>query len=246
VKRTQPVPAVIGTGPAPTTTSANDYLDRWDEYWQAFALTAARKSKDPRCRVGAVIVCDDLILSTGFNGFARQLFDDPKLLADAEEKLRLICHAEQNAIHNAARLGVSLAGATIYVTKFPCLACCNAIIQAGIVRIHTHDTKYWNDDPADQGHTRKKSALRQAKIEVDAPFHPDYAPRAVEARQATAVTGARSDQSAGPIALAAVPPPRRRRAKAGAKPTEKSAEPPGENMNLFPARRAIRGGKSDS
>lgn len=48
-------------------------------------------------------------------------------------------HAEANAIFNAARVGISLNGATIYVTKFPCIMCANAIIQVGIKRLYTLD-----------------------------------------------------------------------------------------------------------
>jgi deoxycytidylate deaminase len=117
---------------------------------------------------------DKVVLSTGFNGFARGVDDADTLLADVPEKLRMICHAEANAIMNAARIGVALEKATIYVTKFPCLSCCNAIIQAGISRIYTHDHRYWGDDPIDKEHFRKPIVLRQAGIQVDAPFHPDF------------------------------------------------------------------------
>jgi len=151
-----------------------DLIDSWDEYNLAIAATVSRKSKDPRCRVGAVIVRDHLVLSTGFNGLARDVHDDPELLNNVSEKLKVICHAEQNAIYNAARLGIGLHGATIYVTKFPCLKCCNAVIQAGITRIYTHDEKFWDDDPDDENHSRKKSLLRQSGIKVEAPYHHDY------------------------------------------------------------------------
>ncbi|MBV8759857.1 MAG: dCMP deaminase family protein [Deltaproteobacteria bacterium] len=161
--------------PFPPTDSDDEFIPKWDDYWYEGAIWAARKSKDPRCRVGAIIVCDDVLVSSGFNGLARNVYDDPHVLHDVAEKLKLICHAEVNAILNAARQGVSLKGATIYVTKFPCLACCNAIVQAGIKRVYTHDDKYWNDDPADAEHHRKRSVLHQAKIDVIAPFHPDYA-----------------------------------------------------------------------
>jgi len=136
------------------------------------------KSKDPKCPVGAVIVSkDNIILSTGFNGLARGVHDDDQTLLDAAEKLKVICHAENNAITNAARVGGRpLEGSTIYVTKSPCLACCNAIIQAGIKRIYTHDDSFWNDDPADQDHSRKKRVLHEARIEVDAPYHPAFRP----------------------------------------------------------------------
>src|SRR5947209_9505633 len=155
------------------------HTDDWDEYFICIATAVSIKSKDPRCRVGAVIIseADHLILSTGFNGLPRGVYDSEALLADADEKLKIICHAELNAITNAARTGVALDGATIYVTKFPCLACCNSIVQAGIKRIYTHDEKYWNDDPFDKDHTRKKDILHQAKVKVEAPYHPDYCPK---------------------------------------------------------------------
>jgi dCMP deaminase len=119
---------------------------------------------------------NNVVLSTGFNGLARGVHDDEHILGNADEKLKVICHAEQNAIMNAARIGVALEGASIFVTKFPCLTCCNAIIQAGITRIYTHDERFWNDDPFDKDHSRKKSILRQARVKVDAPYHPEYAP----------------------------------------------------------------------
>lgn len=153
------------------------YVENWDDYFQWIAEAVAIKSKDPKCKVGAVIVSEDkLILSTGFNGLARRVFDDEDILENAEEKIKIICHAEANAIYNAARLGVSISGASIYVTKFPCLACCNAIVQAGIGRIHTHDSRFWDDDPLDSDHRRKRVILKQSGIKVDAPFHSEFVP----------------------------------------------------------------------
>jgi dCMP deaminase len=160
-----------------STINVPEHVDTWDEYFLWLAAVASIKSKDPKCRVGAVIVSPDhVLLSTGFNGLARGVYDDEHILVDTDEKLKVICHAEHNAIMNAARIGVALHGATIYVTKFPCLACCNAIVQVGISRIYTHDESYWNDDPFDKDHSRKQSIIRQTKIKVDAPFHPEYAP----------------------------------------------------------------------
>lgn len=105
-------------------------VDTWDEYFMWIATAAQIKSKDTRCAVGAVIVSKDhVVLATGFNGMPRGVHDDKDLLDDADEKIKVICHAEQNAILNAARMGVAVEGATIYVTKFPCLACCNSIVN---------------------------------------------------------------------------------------------------------------------
>jgi dCMP deaminase len=124
--------------------SIPERVDSWDEYFLWIAWAVSVKSKDPKCPVGAVIVSPErVVLSTGFNGLARGVFDDPRLLAKASEKIKIICHAEQNAIVNAARVGAALNKASIFVTKFPCLACCNAIVQAGITRIYTHDDCYW-------------------------------------------------------------------------------------------------------
>jgi len=154
-----------------------EHVDSWEEYFQWMAEAASIKSKDPKCSVGAVIVSsDNIVLSTGFNGLARRIHDDEALLADAEEKLKVICHAEANAIYNAARLGIPLQGASIFVTKFPCLACCNANIQAGISRLYTHDHRFWDDDPLDKDHHHKRAVLKQSGIRVDAPFHPEYVP----------------------------------------------------------------------
>jgi len=152
-------------------------VDRWDEYFLNLAKAVSIKSKDPKCPVGAVIVSqDNVLLATGFNGLPRGVHDDEQTLLDADEKLRVICHAEHNAIMNAARIGVALHGASIFVTKFPCLSCCSSIIQAGIKKIYTHDHEFWNDDPFDADHSRKKRVLHEAHIEVNAPFHPTFKP----------------------------------------------------------------------
>src|SRR4030095_13851362 len=123
-------------------------------------------------QVGAVIVRekDHIILSTGYNGPARGVLDLPNRLETREEKLRWVCHAETNAIYNAARIGLSIEGATIYVTKFPCVACSSAIVQVGIVRVFSYDTKPWKHDPFDDGcGTRSFAVLREAGVIVHTP-----------------------------------------------------------------------------
>ncbi|HUO25511.1 MAG TPA: deaminase, partial [Candidatus Aquilonibacter sp.] len=145
----------------------------------SIAEAAKSKSKDTHCPVGAVIVsADNVVLTTGFNGLPRGSDDDRTILDDADEKLKVICHAEQNAIINAARMGIAVRGASIYVTKFPCLACCSSIIQAGIRRIYTLDDSFWDNDPfdgkKDGNHWRKRRLIRDTHIIVDAPYHPEY------------------------------------------------------------------------
>lgn len=106
---------------------------KWDRRFIELAQHIARWSKDPSTQVGCVVVGPDReIRSTGFNGFPRGVQDCDKRLADRAQKYPLICHAEENAIMQAARVGVALQGCTMYVTWTPCTRCARGLIQAGI------------------------------------------------------------------------------------------------------------------
>ena len=86
--------------------------------------------------MGCIIVGEDReIRSTGFNGFPRGIDDSLERLEDREQKYPLICHAEENAIMHAARIGVSLKGCTAFVTWPPCTRCARSLIQAGVVEV---------------------------------------------------------------------------------------------------------------
>ncbi len=90
--------------------------DRWDHHFLDRCLLNARMSKDPRTQVGAIIVGPDREQrADGFNGFPRGIADTPERLNDRDIKMRLIVHAERNAICNAARIGVSIQGCTLYL-----------------------------------------------------------------------------------------------------------------------------------
>lgn len=101
------------------------------------AQSLASLSKDPSTKVGCLVIDDDgNILSTGFNGFPRGVMDLPERYERREVKCGLICHAESNAIAQAARNGVKLYGSTLLVTKlYPCSQCARLIVQAGIFRV---------------------------------------------------------------------------------------------------------------
>ena len=123
-----------------------DYIS-WDEYFMGVALLASMRSKDPSTQVGACIVCpDNIILSTGYNGFPRGCSDDEfpwaREGAETETKYPFVVHAELNAILNAG--GKSLQGARIYVALFPCNECAKSIIQAGISEVIYLSDKYAN------------------------------------------------------------------------------------------------------
>lgn len=108
----------------------------WDEYFMGVAFEVAKRSTCPRALVGAVIVREKRILTTGYNGAPAGLphCTEVGCLMRGGHCLRTL-HAEQNAIIQAALHGVSVEGGTIYVTHQPCLACAKMIINAGIKRV---------------------------------------------------------------------------------------------------------------
>jgi dCMP deaminase len=110
---------------------------RWVQYFRELAHTVKRKSKDNNTQIGAVIVGKDKeIVSTGYNSFPRGIDDTKKQRQEKPEKYFFFEHAERNAIYNAARIGVSTKGTTMYLScGVPCADCARGIINAGIVRI---------------------------------------------------------------------------------------------------------------
>jgi dCMP deaminase len=108
----------------------------WDEYFMRIATEVATRSTCDRKHVGAVIVRDKSILATGYNGSIRGLphCDEEGHLMQDGHCVRTI-HAETNAIIHAARNGVRIEHATIYVTASPCWGCFRMIANAGLVRI---------------------------------------------------------------------------------------------------------------
>ena len=110
--------------------------EKWDKRFLALALHISGWSKDPSTKVGCVVVGEDReIRSTGFNGFPRGIDDSFERLNDRNQKYPMICHAEENAIMHAARIGLSLKGAIAYVTWPPCSRCARSLIQAGVKEV---------------------------------------------------------------------------------------------------------------
>ncbi len=121
----------------------------WDHYFMQMAELTAQRSTCLRRHVGAVIVKDKHIIATGYNGAPRGIAHCDEKGGCLREKLGVpsgerheLCralHAEQNAIIQAATLGQSIEGATIYITNQPCIICAKMIINAGIDRIVVKD-----------------------------------------------------------------------------------------------------------
>jgi dCMP deaminase len=100
------------------------------------AMEVAELSKDPRTKVGAVVIdARGAVRAVGYNGFPRGVEDDPGRYADRDTKLLLVAHAEANAIANAAAVGTPLDGCGLVVTKYPCHECAKLVINAGIRQI---------------------------------------------------------------------------------------------------------------
>lgn len=108
----------------------------WDEYFMRIAVEVSSRATCDRKHVGAVIVRDKSILATGYNGSIRGLnhCDEDGHMMEDGHCVRTI-HAECNAIIQAARNGVRIEGAGIYVTASPCWGCFKMIANAGIARI---------------------------------------------------------------------------------------------------------------
>lgn len=110
--------------------------NKWHRRFIKLACEISYWSRDPGSQVGAVIVKDRRILSTGYNGFPSKYNDTEERLNDRETKLLLTTHAEMNAILNAVKFGVSTEGASIYITHHPCITCFNSVISSGITEIY--------------------------------------------------------------------------------------------------------------
>ena len=109
---------------------------KWEEYFMNIAKEVATRSTCDRKHVGAVIVRDRTILSTGYNGSIRGMphCDEVGHLMEAGHCVATI-HAETNAILQAAKNGVMIEGSEVYITASPCWSCFKMLANAGIRKI---------------------------------------------------------------------------------------------------------------
>ncbi len=116
----------------------------WDDYFMEITEVVATRSTCLRRKVGAVIVRDNRILATGYNGPPRGLrhCDETGCLRDKMQipsgERHELCrglHGEQNAIIQAAMHGINIQGGTFYITNQPCILCAKMIINAGVTKV---------------------------------------------------------------------------------------------------------------
>jgi dCMP deaminase len=114
----------------------------WDEYFKEIAQVTASRSPCERLQVGCVLVLHNRIISQGYNGFLPGC-EHQSIVRDGHEQATV--HAEQNAIADCAKRGVSCDGCTAYITHYPCIICCRMLLAAGIRSIkYIHDHR--NDE----------------------------------------------------------------------------------------------------
>jgi len=109
----------------------------WEEYFSNLTHLTAQRSPCQRLQVGCILVNDNRIIAQGYNGYLPGSKHEQKL-RDGHEMATV--HAEQNAIADCAKRGVSCAGATAYITHYPCINCMKILCASGISEI-----KYSND-----------------------------------------------------------------------------------------------------
>jgi len=117
----------------------------WDQYFLTITRQVAERSTCQRAKVGAVIVRERNILTTGYNGAPAGLphctevgclvYESKTPNGEIEENCYRTIHAEINAIAQAAKNGTNIGGADIYVTHTPCIHCLKVLINTGIRRI---------------------------------------------------------------------------------------------------------------
>ena len=139
----------------------------WDEYFQKITFEVAQRSTCLRRQVGAILVVDKHILTTGYNGVPHGLQHcgdvgclrmSNNVPSGERHELCRGLHAEMNALLQAARYGIKIAGSTLYSTTLPCVLCAKMLINADIKRIVTQ-----GDYPDDLS----KEMLHEANITVD-------------------------------------------------------------------------------
>ncbi len=129
----------------------------WDEYFKEIVQVTAKRSPCERLHVGCLLVKDNRIVSQGYNGYLPGL-EHNSIVRDGHEQATV--HAEQNAVADCARRGVSCSGCTAYITHYPCIICCRLLLASGVSEIkYIHD--YRNDNLVPYFASAMKAPVKQ-------------------------------------------------------------------------------------
>ena len=118
----------------------------WDEYFSKIVKVTSERSPCERLQVGCLLVKDNRIISQGYNGFLPGCPHE-SIVRDNHEQATL--HAEQNALMDCAKRGVSCEGCSAYVTHYPCIICARLLLAGGIKKIN-YINDYKNDELVEQ------------------------------------------------------------------------------------------------
>ena len=128
----------------------------WDEYFSKIVSVTAERSPCDRLKVGCILVKDNRIISQGYNGFLPGCPHNSIVRNNHEQAT---VHAEQNAICDCAKRGVSCKDSVAYITHYPCIICTRILLASGIKEI-----KYLEDYKKGKYHTRKKLKSFKSKV----------------------------------------------------------------------------------
>ena len=139
---------------------------KWKKRFLKLSKEISTWSKDPSTKVGALIISEDKnIISTGYNGFPRDIEDTEERLNNRETKYKFILHAEMNCILNALYNGRSVKDCILFVHGLPpCSECTKSIIQSGIKKVITDSkaTENWKESLK-----LSLEMLKEANVEIE-------------------------------------------------------------------------------
>ena len=132
-------------------------MDRpsWNEYFKQIASLTSSRSACKRLHVGCILVNDNRVIAHGYNGYLAGCIHEQKM-RDGHEMATI--HAEQNAISDCAKRGVSCNGSLAYITHYPCVNCMKILCASGIKKIF-YINDYRNDELVEY-------FAGQAKVEI--------------------------------------------------------------------------------
>jgi dCMP deaminase len=141
---------------------------KWNRRYIDLAREVSTWSKDPSKKIGAVIVGEHCqILSQGYNGFPRGVFDFEDRYNDRPTKYKYVVHAEMNAIYNATLNGVKCHGSSLYVWGLPiCSECAKGIIQVGIKHVYIPNESFGVNPMWDEAFEFSKSMFEESGVGV--------------------------------------------------------------------------------
>lgn len=143
-----------------------DIRTSWEHYFMKIAQQVATRSTCDRKHIGAVIVRDKTILSTGYNGSIRTLAhcDDEGHMMENGHCVRTI-HAEANAIAQAAKNGVNVGQSEIYITASPCWTCFKLLANSGIIKVVFGE--FYQDERIFEAAKLANIQLKHLKVEIE-------------------------------------------------------------------------------